>query len=141
MFERISLVRKKKVLVLEAEHEKDKDGFRSQLAEQLTRAGREKISLQHRIAMVEEGLLDAQERTRVAEETCTRVTDCHSTRVRIGSIPIFDAIEMTARIRNVEGSLRCETDGKKIVAYGDRQITEAEWNALMETATPQWDRT
>ena len=141
MLERIAIVRKKKLLALEAEHEKDKDGLRTQLVEQLNRAGREKTSLQNRVAMVEESLLGAQERTRAAEETCARVTDCHSTRVRIGSIPIFDAIEMTARIRTVEGSLRCETDGKKIVAYGDRQITEAEWNALVAAGTPEWNRT
>ena len=84
---------------------------------------------------------DAVARIAAAEAECARITACHATRVRIGSIPTFDAIEMTARVRVVEGSLRCEADGAKIVAYGDRQISDAEWNALVAAATPQWNRT
>ena len=84
---------------------------------------------------------EAVARIAAAEEMCARITACHATRVRIGSIPTFDAIEMTARVRVVEGSLRCEADGAKIVAYGDRQISDAEWNALVAAATPQWNRT
>ena len=141
MLERIAIVSKKKLLAQVATHKEEVDELVGKLVDQLNSATREKTSLQVRIAMAEEGQLTAQERARAAEEACARVTDCHSTRVRIGAIPIFDAIEMTARIRAVEGSLRCETDGKKIVAYGDRQITEAEWNALVEAATPQWDQT
>jgi hypothetical protein len=91
--------------------------------------------------------VDAEDRANVAEiacksaETeCARIAACHATRVRIGWIPI-DPIEMTARIRAVEGSLRVEWDGDKLVIYAGRPLTEAEFNAAVAAFMPQLNRT
>ena len=92
-------------------------------------------------------LREAQERTQaaeaachVAEETCARVTAAHATRVRVGHIP-FDPIAITARIRAIQGSLRAEWDGDKLVIYADRPLTEPEFNAVVAAIVPRFDRT
>ena len=82
----------------------------------------------------------AEAACKIAETECARIMACHATRVRIGWIPI-DPIEMTARIRAIEGSLRVEWDGDKLVIYSGRPLTEAEFNAAVAAFMPQLNRT
>lgn len=88
----------------------------------------------------ESRIVSADERCKVAEAECARIMACHATRVRIGHIPI-DPIEMTARARAVEGSIRCEWDLEKIVVYAGRPLTEAEYNATVAAIFPTFNRT
>jgi len=60
--------------------------------------------------------------------------------VRIGSFP-FDPIELTARIRGVEPSLRIEYDGVRIVVTARRALTEAEFNRVCADMGFRLDRT
>ena len=82
----------------------------------------------------------AERACQVAEETCARVTMAHATRVRVGHIGV-DPIGLTARLRAIEGSLRCEWDGDKIVVYADHPLPEAQINAVVAAMTPQLNRT
>ena len=97
-------------------------------------------AIQSRAESAEDQQKVAEAACKIAETECARITACHATRVRIGWIPI-DPIEMTARIRAVEGSLRCEWDGDKIVVYAGRVLTEAEFNAAVAAFMPQLNRT
>ena len=94
---------------------------------------------QSRVLAAEDQQKAAEAACKIAETECARITACHATRVRIGWIPI-DPIEMTARLRAVEGSLRCEWDGSKIVIYAGRPLTEGEYNAAVAAFMPQLNR-
>ena len=85
-------------------------------------------------------LAEAEASLKVAQAECDRLSSIHATRVRIGHIPI-DPLAMTARARAVEGSIRCEWDGDKLVFYAGKSLTEAEFNAMLAGVMPVFDRT
>ena len=132
MFEAVKLVRKK---ALEAAKEKEIASLQERFSEKVS-------ELLTKLSQVEVAKNEAGERARVAEETCARVTACHAGQERIGHMPI-DPLAMTARAKAVEGSLRCvwSEDHMRIVFYADRPLTEAEFNAMVSVALPEFNRT
>lgn len=82
----------------------------------------------------------AEQRANAAQAETARIVAAHATRIRICSFPC-DPKAMTAKVRAVEGSLRCEWDGYHVVCYGNRPLTEAEFNAVVAVMLPQMDRT
>ena len=84
----------------------------------------------------------ANERAMIAEAETARVCACHVGRVRIFVMPI-DALEMTARARAVEGSVRVQwsADEKALVGDAGGSLTDAQYNAVVAAITPQFNRT
>ena len=84
----------------------------------------------------------ANERAMIAEAETARVCACHAGRVRVFVMPV-DALEMTARARAVEGSLRCQwsADERAIICDSGRPLTEAEYNAVVAAICPVCNRT
>ena len=84
----------------------------------------------------------ANERAMIAEAETARVCACHAGRVRVFVMPV-DALEMTARARAVEGSLRCQwsADERAIICDSGRPLTEAEYNAVVAAICPVFNRT
>lgn len=133
MFERMKLGRKKMAPVADQEEKIPVPNVPTR--EQQERSGRSVSDLLTKLS-------DAEERARVAEETCAQVVACHAGQERIGHMPI-NPEEMTARARTVEGSIRCvwSVDNRNIVFYADRVLTEAEFNAMVSVALPAFNRT
>ena len=78
----------------------------------------------------------------MAEAETARVVACHVGRVRIFVMPI-DALEMTARARAVEGSVRVQwsADEKALVGDAAGPLTDAQYNAVVAAISPQFNRT
>ena len=85
---------------------------------------------------------EAVARISAAEAECARVTACHVGRVRIFVMPV-DALEMTARARAIEGSLRCQwsADERAVICDSGRPLSEAEYKAVVAAVMPQLNRT
>mgnify|MGYP001619832895 CR=1 FL=1 len=85
---------------------------------------------------------DAVARMAAAEAECARIAACHVGRVRIFVMPI-DALEMTARARAVEGSVRVQwsADEKALVGDAGGPLTDAQYNAVVAAIAPQFNRT
>ena len=66
--------------------------------------------------------------------------ELHSNRIRIGSI-VVDPIEITAKLRAVEPTIRVEFDGKRLFIYADRVLTDPEFNQLEGMLKVRIDRT
>jgi hypothetical protein len=64
----------------------------------------------------------------------------HSEQVRVCSVTV-DPIALTARLRAIEPTLRVEWDGDRMVIYSQSSLTEAEYNAVVAAAIPDFDRT
>lgn len=58
-----------------------------------------------------------------------RVLGLHAERIRVGHFSA-DPLEITARLRKVEASLRAEYDGRHIVVYGKHRLTPEQRNAV-----------
>ena len=56
------------------------------------------------------------------EELYANLKDLHSGRVRVCSFPV-DPIELTTALRTIDGTLRAEWDGEKVVIYSDVRLT------------------
>ena len=81
-------------------------------------------------------------RCKAAEAETARVCACHAGRVRVFVMPI-DPLEMTARARAVEGSIRVQwsADERAVVCDSGRPLTEAEYNAVVAAVVPQLNKT
>ena len=66
--------------------------------------------------------------------------ELHSNRIRIGIISV-DPIEMTAKLRAIEPTIRVEFDGKRLFIYADRVLTDPEFNQLEGMLKVRIDRT
>ena len=85
---------------------------------------------------------EAVARISAAEAECARVSACHVGRVRIFVMPV-DALEMTARARAVEGSVRIQwsADEKALVGDAGGPLTDAQYNAVVAAICPVFNRT
>ena len=97
---------------------------------------------QHNCNVAQEDCKVAQERCKVAETETARIAACHVGRVRIFVMPI-DALEMTARARAVEGSVRIQwsADEKALVGDAGGPLTDAQYQGVLAAIAPQFDRT
>ena len=74
------------------------------------------------------------------EHKYASVCELNSARTRIGFI-IVDAVEIEAKLRNVEPTIKVEFDGRRIFIYADRLMTTPEINQLEGMLKVQIDRT
>ena len=72
--------------------------------------------------------MTAQARAEAAEAA---IRALHTAQTRVGSYPLLDPVLFTAAVRSVVSSIKVESDGKRMVFYTDRTLTEAERNALV----------
>ena len=101
---------------------------------------RQRLSHAEELHLVKIVCAEARAKAQAADAECARITAMHATRIRLCHMPI-DPIEMTARARAVEPSIRCEWDGEKLVCYADRELTEAEFEGMVAAIMPRFDRT
>ena len=74
------------------------------------------------------------------QEAYTHLVALHSGRVRVCSFTV-DPVQLTAALRRIDGGLRAEWDGAKVVIYSDVKLTQAKMNALKSLLDPQVDVT
>ena len=105
---------------------------------------REDAFTRHSLALAKMGVErdEAVARRAAAEAECARIAGCHVGRVRIFIMPI-DALEMTARARAVEGSVRVQwsVDEKALVGDAAGPLTEAQYQGVIAAIAPQFNRT
>ena len=91
-------------------------------------------------ARSEQALTALQDENTALREQLRNLKALHSDRVRICSFTV-DPIQLTPALRRVDGTLRAEWDGNKVVVYSDVKLTQARMNALVALLTPQLDMT
>lgn len=72
-------------------------------------------------------------------QRCEELREMHVP-FRIGSITL-DPFELTARLHAIEGSLKAEYDGKRIVITASGPLPEAEMNAVKAALAPNLNLT
>jgi len=83
---------------------------------------------------------DLKIQTKNLQQKYDSIYELNSTRTRIGFIAV-DAIEIEARLRTVEPTIKVEFDGRRIFIYADRLMTTPEINQLEGMLKVQIDRT
>ena len=83
---------------------------------------------------------DQRVKTNNLQQQYDSLCELHSKRIRIGSI-VVDPIEMTARLRVIEPTIRVEFDGKRLFIYADRVLTDPEFNQLEGMLKVRIDKT
>lgn len=98
-------------------------------------------ALDSRLSQAENERVLAEIARMKAEDKCNQVLALHAERTRVGCLPRLEPARITARIRQIEGSLRVEEGEDEWLIYADRHLSEAEIRAIESELGVKVDRT